>query len=194
MNAGDCNGRSYAQGKPGLKMVFELLFIYLDNVVQVTEARRQQSRISAAALPRHPPMVSSPRRAILSAVSSRFPPSPRLAGLFAPLTFSPRPPAVHSIKVELCSDDEAPGGRAHPRDGGRKEVGGHPVDAGPGGRKAAGCSEVSSPNTASPGPIRLPNGKLQCELCGMVCTGPNVLMVHKRSHTGTVDGERADAI
>lgn len=169
------------------------MFIYVDNVVQVTGARRQQSRISPAALPRHLPMVSSPRRAIPSAVSCRFPLSPQLAGLVPTLTFSPHPYAVHSIKVELCSDDESPGGREHPRDGGRMEVGGDPVDAGPGRQKAAGCSELSSPNTASPGPIRLPNGKLQCEMCGMVCTGPNVLMVHKRSHTGTVDGERTDA-
>ncbi|KFP07639.1 Zinc finger protein Eos, partial [Calypte anna] len=36
----------------------------------------------------------------------------------------------------------------------------------------------------SPGGIRLPNGKLKCDVCGMVCIGPNVLMVHKRSHTG----------
>lgn len=81
MNAGDCNGRSYAQGKPGFKMFFLKIgvFIYLDNVVQVTEARRQQSRISAAALLRHLPMVSSPPRAILSAVSCRFPLSPQLA-------------------------------------------------------------------------------------------------------------------
>uniref|UniRef100_A0A671LT68 DNA-binding protein Ikaros-like n=1 Tax=Sinocyclocheilus anshuiensis TaxID=1608454 RepID=A0A671LT68_9TELE len=34
------------------------------------------------------------------------------------------------------------------------------------------------------GGIRLPNGKLKCDICGMVCIGPNVLMVHKRSHTG----------
>lgn len=165
----------------------------MDIVVQVTEARRQQSRISAAALLRPLPMVSSPRRATLSAVSCRFPLSLQLAGLFRALTLSPHPYTVHSIKVELCSDDESPGGGEHPRDGGRKEVGGDPVDAGPGRQKAAGCSEVSSPNTASPGPIRLPNGKLQCEMCGMVCTGPNVLMVHMRSHTGTVDGERMDA-
>ncbi|NXG41123.1 IKZF2 protein, partial [Psilopogon haemacephalus] len=36
----------------------------------------------------------------------------------------------------------------------------------------------------SEGGIRLPNGKLKCDVCGMVCIGPNVLMVHKRSHTG----------
>ncbi|NXH08227.1 IKZF2 protein, partial [Loxia leucoptera] len=37
---------------------------------------------------------------------------------------------------------------------------------------------------SSEGGIRLPNGKLKCDVCGMVCIGPNVLMVHKRSHTG----------
>uniref|UniRef100_A0A8C5X9N5 IKAROS family zinc finger 2 n=1 Tax=Malurus cyaneus samueli TaxID=2593467 RepID=A0A8C5X9N5_9PASS len=37
---------------------------------------------------------------------------------------------------------------------------------------------------SSDGGIRLPNGKLKCDVCGMVCIGPNVLMVHKRSHTG----------
>uniref|UniRef100_UPI0037E741AB DNA-binding protein Ikaros isoform X9 n=1 Tax=Semicossyphus pulcher TaxID=241346 RepID=UPI0037E741AB len=36
----------------------------------------------------------------------------------------------------------------------------------------------------SAGGIRLPNGKLKCDICGIVCIGPNVLMVHKRSHTG----------
>uniref|UniRef100_UPI0037E8ACDC DNA-binding protein Ikaros isoform X5 n=1 Tax=Semicossyphus pulcher TaxID=241346 RepID=UPI0037E8ACDC len=35
----------------------------------------------------------------------------------------------------------------------------------------------------SAGGIRLPNGKLKCDICGIVCIGPNVLMVHKRSHT-----------
>ncbi|XP_070623526.1 DNA-binding protein Ikaros isoform X8 [Erythrolamprus reginae] len=33
------------------------------------------------------------------------------------------------------------------------------------------------------GGIRLPNGKLKCDVCGIICIGPNVLMVHKRSHT-----------
>ncbi|XP_061314502.1 zinc finger protein Helios isoform X1 [Pezoporus flaviventris] len=37
---------------------------------------------------------------------------------------------------------------------------------------------------SSEGGIRLPNGKLKCDVCGMICIGPNVLMVHKRSHTG----------
>uniref|UniRef100_A0A8C6T9H7 IKAROS family zinc finger 4 n=1 Tax=Neogobius melanostomus TaxID=47308 RepID=A0A8C6T9H7_9GOBI len=54
----------------------------------------------------------------------------------------------------------------------------------PGPDKVSVYSEMISTNAASPGPIRLPNGKLQCEVCGMICIGPNVLMVHKRSHTG----------
>nr|XP_015799602.2 DNA-binding protein Ikaros isoform X3 [Nothobranchius furzeri] len=37
---------------------------------------------------------------------------------------------------------------------------------------------------SSAGGVRLPNGKLKCDICGIVCIGPNVLMVHKRSHTG----------
>lgn len=99
------------------------------------------------------------------------------------------PPAARPIKVELGSDDEWPGGRDGPRDdGGRKEVAGDSADSVPGRPNAGVLGEVSSPKTASPGPIRLPNGKLQCEMCGMVCTGPNVLMVHKRSHTGTAEG------
>lgn len=56
--------------------------------------------------------------------------------------------------------------------------------AGTGGDRANIYNEMASPNAASPGPIRLPSGKLQCEVCGMICIGPNVLMVHKRSHTG----------
>ncbi|XP_038608402.1 zinc finger protein Eos isoform X2 [Tachyglossus aculeatus] len=47
-----------------------------------------------------------------------------------------------------------------------------------------GYCDGSGPEPHSPGGIRLPNGKLKCDVCGMVCIGPNVLMVHKRSHTG----------
>lgn len=157
-------------------------------MLQVTEARRQ--RISSAALLRRLPTASSLHRAVLSVVSRRFPVSLWPAWLFVTLTFSPLVPYVaHSIKVELCSDDESPGSRDSLRNDGRKEVGSDLVDAGRSRQKAGVCSEVSSPKTASPGPIRLANGKLQCEMCGMVCTGPNVLMVHKRSHTGTGEGE-----
>lgn len=67
---------------------------------------------------------------------------------------------------------------------------GEPLDDGsadyaPSGRdKVSVYGEMAGTNASSPGPIRLPNGKLQCEVCGMICIGPNVLMVHKRSHTG----------
>uniref|UniRef100_A0A8C7DE34 IKAROS family zinc finger 1 (Ikaros) n=1 Tax=Oncorhynchus kisutch TaxID=8019 RepID=A0A8C7DE34_ONCKI len=49
-------------------------------------------------------------------------------------------------------------------------------------------SHAGGPDSKGPyssaGAIRLPNGKLKCDICGIVCIGPNVLMVHKRSHTG----------
>ncbi|KAJ8014558.1 hypothetical protein DPEC_G00041490 [Dallia pectoralis] len=46
------------------------------------------------------------------------------------------------------------------------------------------ASPDSKGTYSSAGGIRLPNGKLKCDICGIVCIGPNVLMVHKRSHTG----------
>lgn len=77
------------------------------------------------------------------------------------------------------------------RDDSRRDDGGDPMEEGSAEYPEAGrdrgsiYSEMASPSAASsPGPIRLPNGKLQCEVCGMICIGPNVLMVHKRSHTG----------
>lgn len=102
---------------------------------------------------------------------------------------------ANSIKVELCSDDESPGApqpenKEAVKDDSRKDDRGEPMEegsaeyAGAGRDRASLYSEIASPNAASPGPIRLPNGKLQCEVCGMICIGPNVLMVHKRSHTG----------
>lgn len=171
----------------------------MDGVLQVTEASRL--RISAAALLRCLPTVSSHHRDVLSAVSRRFPrlvvsrPALQHTHLLFPLPLLPPPPlpVAHSIKVELCSDDESPGNRDSLRDDGRKEVGAEPVHAVHGEPTVGVCGQVSSPKTASPlGPIRLSNGKLQCEMCGMVCTGPNVLMVHKRSHTGRVEGSGSD--
>lgn len=44
--------------------------------------------------------------------------------------------------------------------------------------------EPPNPDITPAGATRMPNGKLQCDICGMICIGPNVLMVHKRSHTG----------
>lgn len=113
------------------------------------------------------------------------------------LPFHPSPSvcAASSIKVELYSDDESPGApapenREMTRDESRREDSGEPAEesgaeyAAAGRDKVSVYSDISSPKAASPGPIRLPNGKLQCEVCGMICIGPNVLMVHKRSHTG----------
>ncbi|KAM9342046.1 zinc finger protein Eos [Pholidichthys leucotaenia] len=103
--------------------------------------------------------------------------------------------SANSIKVELCSDDESSGApRPENKEPVRDESGmddrGDPMEegvaefVGAGRERASIYSEMASPASASPGPIRLPNGKLQCEVCGMICIGPNVLMVHKRSHTG----------
>uniref|UniRef100_A0A3B3DRE9 IKAROS family zinc finger 4 n=1 Tax=Oryzias melastigma TaxID=30732 RepID=A0A3B3DRE9_ORYME len=101
----------------------------------------------------------------------------------------------NSIKVEMCSDDESSGApqpeiKDAVRVDGGKDDRRDPTEEGasefPGVRRnrANIYNDLTSPNSTSPGPIRLPNGKLQCEVCGMICIGPNVLMVHKRSHTG----------
>ncbi|XP_029631200.1 zinc finger protein Eos isoform X1 [Salmo trutta] len=91
--------------------------------------------------------------------------------------------SANSIKVELYSDEE-PGRGTGPEDerGDRVEEGGSEQGGEAGG---GGYREQASPEPMSPGgAIRLPNGKLKCDICGMICIGPNVLMVHKRSHTG----------
>ncbi|KAM4609768.1 zinc finger protein Eos [Polymixia lowei] len=103
--------------------------------------------------------------------------------------------SANSIKVELDSDDESAGAlqpnrREGVREDNRREHGGAGKEegsaehGGAGGERGNVYSELVAPKPASPGPIRLPNGKLQCDICGMICIGPNVLMVHKRSHTG----------
>ncbi|XP_051946790.1 LOW QUALITY PROTEIN: zinc finger protein Eos-like [Xyrauchen texanus] len=104
--------------------------------------------------------------------------------------------SANSIKVELYSDEEAGGAplaerRVGEKDEGWKnkkrdmaEDGGVEMVGGTRGQTGSGCGDMASPEPASPGPIRLPNGKLKCDICGMICIGPNVLMVHKRSHTG----------
>ncbi|XP_056130705.1 zinc finger protein Eos [Lampris incognitus] len=103
--------------------------------------------------------------------------------------------SANSIKVELNSDDEA---AAAPKpetreciendngkdDSGGIKEGGSTDHSGAIGERGGIYSELVSPKPVSPGPIRLPSGKLQCDVCGMICIGPNVLMVHKRSHTG----------
>ncbi|CAL8255737.1 zinc finger protein Eos [Gadus morhua] len=98
--------------------------------------------------------------------------------------------SANSIKVELYSDEE-PAVGPQPRESVRedrdptKEEQSREHGAGvSAGERGHIYSELTSPKPISPGPLRLPNGKLQCDICGMICIGPNVLMVHKRSHTG----------
>ncbi|XP_045053309.1 DNA-binding protein Ikaros isoform X2 [Desmodus rotundus] len=93
-----------------------------------------------------------------------------------PNSFSPG-----NVKVETQSDDENEracevNGEACAQDLRVRGAAGEDADgshSGQGGRAVSGA-----------GGIRLPNGKLKCDVCGIVCIGPNVLMVHKRSHTG----------
>ncbi|XP_054882128.1 zinc finger protein Eos-like isoform X3 [Poeciliopsis prolifica] len=87
--------------------------------------------------------------------------------------------SANSIKVELYSDEDVGRGNEDERieridDGG----------SGQGSESGGGYREVMNSETMPPGATRLPNGKLKCDICGMICIGPNVLMVHKRSHTG----------
>ncbi|CAL8335644.1 unnamed protein product [Lota lota] len=79
--------------------------------------------------------------------------------------------SANSIKVELYSDDE-------PGRGAEEERGDYGGDAG------GDYREQNNVDSMPTGATRLPNGKLKCDICGMICIGPNVLMVHKRSHTG----------
>ncbi|XP_062256447.1 zinc finger protein Eos-like isoform X3 [Platichthys flesus] len=87
--------------------------------------------------------------------------------------------SVNSIKVELYSDED-PGRSTEDERGERVEEGGSEQ----GSEAVGGCRELTNLETIPSGATRLPNGKLKCDVCGMICIGPNVLMVHKRSHTG----------
>ncbi|XP_069564108.1 zinc finger protein Eos-like isoform X2 [Brachyistius frenatus] len=89
---------------------------------------------------------------------------------------------ANSIKVELYSDED-PGRSTEDERGERAEEGGPEQ----GSEAVAGYRELTGPDAMPRGAVRLPNGKLKCDICGMICIGPNVLMVHKRSHTA---GER----
>lgn len=82
---------------------------------------------------------------------------------------------ANSIKIELYSDDDP-----------EVERGERLEDRGTRQRSESGENfrELANPETMPAGAARLPNGKLKCDICGMICIGPNVLMVHKRSHTG----------
>ena len=89
-----------------------------------------------------------------------------------------------NIKVEARSDEE--NGLACDMNGVEEEECAEDlrvIDAS--GAKVNGSQPSPEPKAfSSVGGIRLPNGKLKCDICGIVCIGPNVLMVHKRSHTG----------
>ncbi|NXR96727.1 IKZF4 protein, partial [Hypocryptadius cinnamomeus] len=92
---------------------------------------------------------------------------------------------ANSIKVEMSSDEESQG-RPLSQEG--RE--GLPEDSLPEPFPEQFPEQFPEPH--SPGGIRLPNGKLKCDVCGMVCIGPNVLMVHKRSHTGEKTGRNGE--
>ncbi|KAF7667750.1 hypothetical protein LDENG_00051380 [Lucifuga dentata] len=85
--------------------------------------------------------------------------------------------SANSIKVELYSDEDP--GRTEDERGERLEEGGPEQGA----EAVGGYREHTNPENLPTGSTRLPNGKLKCDICGMICIGPNVLMVHKRSHT-----------
>nr|XP_008530125.1 PREDICTED: DNA-binding protein Ikaros isoform X4 [Equus przewalskii] len=89
--------------------------------------------------------------------------------------------AASNVKVETQSDEE--NGRACEMNGEECAEDLRMIDAS--GEKMNGSHSGQGNKTLSgAGGIRLPNGKLKCDVCGIICIGPNVLMVHKRSHTG----------
>ncbi|XP_072268207.1 DNA-binding protein Ikaros isoform X3 [Pyxicephalus adspersus] len=86
-----------------------------------------------------------------------------------------------NIKVETHSDEE--NGRACEMNGEECAEDLRMIDAA--GEKMNGTLNGQGTKALTGvGGIRLPNGKLKCDICGIICIGPNVLMVHKRSHTG----------
>ncbi|XP_068598511.1 zinc finger protein Eos-like [Brachionichthys hirsutus] len=87
--------------------------------------------------------------------------------------------SANSIKVELYSDED-PGRSTEDERGERLEEGNPEQGSG----TVGGYSDPTNPDIMPTETTRMPNGKLKCDICGMICIGPNVLMVHKRSHTG----------
>ncbi|XP_068171334.1 zinc finger protein Eos-like isoform X2 [Antennarius striatus] len=87
--------------------------------------------------------------------------------------------SANSIKVELYSDED-PGRSTEDERGERVEEG----SLEQGSETVRGYREPANPDVIPSETTRMPNGKLKCDICGMICIGPNVLMVHKRSHTG----------
>ncbi|XP_067097044.1 zinc finger protein Eos-like [Osmerus mordax] len=92
--------------------------------------------------------------------------------------------SANSIKVELYSDEEGGRGAGLVDERGDRAEEGASEQGGETGGGGGGYRDHASPELMPAGAIRLPNGKLKCDICGMICIGPNVLMVHKRSHTG----------
>ncbi|XP_005156676.1 DNA-binding protein Ikaros isoform X3 [Danio rerio] len=95
-------------------------------------------------------------------------------------------PLACNIKVEARSDEE--NGLSCEMNGEAEECAAEDLRIldGSGAKVNGSHAGPDSKPAAYPtaGGIRLPNGKLKCDICGIVCIGPNVLMVHKRSHTG----------
>ncbi|KAM9265147.1 zinc finger protein Eos isoform 2-T2 [Morus bassanus] len=123
------------------------------------------------------PTVSTPN-------SQHSSPSRSLSGEYANLTERSHAKVClfsNSIKVEMYSDEEA--SRLLSQDDRMLEKE-DSVIVEDSLSEPLGYCDGTGQEPHSPGGIRLPNGKLKCDICGMVCIGPNVLMVHKRSHTG----------
>ncbi|XP_073519823.1 zinc finger protein Eos isoform X5 [Phyllobates terribilis] len=99
--------------------------------------------------------------------------------------------SANSIKVEMYSDDESGRLLNHEDRLSEKDDGAMPDDS---LVEPLGYCDGPGQDPHSPGGIRLPNGKLKCDICGMVCIGPNVLMVHKRSHTALSGDFMFDAV
>ncbi|XP_068123718.1 zinc finger protein Eos isoform X5 [Hyperolius riggenbachi] len=99
--------------------------------------------------------------------------------------------SANSIKVEMYSDEESGRLLNHEDRLSEKEDG---VMADDSLVEPLGYCDGPGQDPHSPGGIRLPNGKLKCDICGMVCIGPNVLMVHKRSHTALSGDFMFDAV
>ncbi|XP_043549289.1 zinc finger protein Helios-like isoform X2 [Chiloscyllium plagiosum] len=90
--------------------------------------------------------------------------------------------AANSIKIEMHSDEDD-GKVLNQVDRARSKEAMSAMEESV--VESNGMTETNpGPEIQADGGIRLPNGKLKCDICGMVCIGPNVLMVHKRSHTG----------
>ncbi|XP_061419201.1 zinc finger protein Helios-like isoform X2 [Lethenteron reissneri] len=88
---------------------------------------------------------------------------------------------ANTIKVEAPSDDE----ELEPGAGVAALGSRHGGDARwSGAREAAGGEHGALDGIGGGGGETPGSGKLACDICGLVCVGPNVLLVHKRSHTG----------